>query len=307
MVNAFNPAPQVTGTTGVDGTNKDKLVQVGALQVGSTTITEDELTALDASGVLYQGDNATNVGALATAPLVGSVAATIARFGKFFTIDFTLTGAQIPVTDAAASGSSGSLKLFTFAEGSIAFLGCRQNYTAFDESDLVEFTGDTTDTSPIIENVSDTADLYVGQIVTGSGIAAASRILSIDSATQITLTEDATATAATVALTSPALTGGASGGDASFKMALGTAAANAGDAALTGTEVDVGAITAALTNTAGTTTGTLHSATAAAVDGTTTPVDIYLNWSGSAATIDASGTIRVTGTITVVGVFMGDD
>lgn len=294
MVNSFNPAPQISGVSGVDGVNKDKLVQVGALQVGDTTFIEDDILA-------------SGIGALAAAPLFGSVAATIQRFGKFFSIDFTLTSAQIPVTDAAGSGSSGSLKLFTFNPASVAFLGCRQDYTAFDESDLVSFTGDTTDTSPIITNVSALTGLYVGQIITGVGIGADARILSIDSATQITLTEDSTATDTTVSLSAPALTGGAGGGDAAFVMGVGTVAADAGDGALTSTEVDVGAVTATLTNVSGTTTGTKHSATAAAADGTTTAVDIFLNWSGSAATIDASGTIRVTGTITVVGVLMGDD
>lgn len=63
-----------------------------------------------------------------------------------------------------------------------------------------------------------------------------------------------------------ALTGAA--GDASFVMGLGSVAANAGDAALTGTEVDFGAVT---------------------------------------GTIDANSTISVTGTISVVGLLMGDD
>lgn len=50
-----------------------------------------------------------------------------------------------------------------------------------------------------------------------------------------------------------------------------------------------------VTNTAGT-----------ALNGTSTASDVYLNWSGSAATIDASSTIDVTGTIVIVGVVLGD-
>jgi hypothetical protein len=102
-----------------------------------------------------------------------------------------------------------------------------------------------------------------------------------------------------------ALTGGA--GDAAFVMGLGSAAANAGDGALTGTEVNFGAVTGTITLSEGTGAGTVHSATAAAVDGTATAVDLYLNWSGTAATIDANSTIDVTGTITVVGCMIGDD
>ena len=154
-----------------------------------------------------------------------------------YRLDFTLTAVSITVTDAAGSGSSGSLKIFDFAPGSIVALACRQDYTAFAEG--------------------------------------------------------------------AALTGAA--GDASFVMGLGSVAANAGDAALTGTEVDFGAVTSAITLSSGTGTGTKHSATAAALDGTTTPVDLYLNWSGSAATIDANSTISVTGTISVLVAVLGDD
>lgn len=163
------------------------------------------------------------------------------RNGPLFVLTFTLTAVSITVTDAAGSGSSGSLKLFDFAPGGVCPLACRQDYTAFAE---------------------------------GSALTTAV-------------------------------------GDASFVMGLGSVAANAGDAALTGTEVDFGAVTGVLTNSSGTTTGTKFSGaglnTSAALDGTTTPVDLYLNWSGSAATIDANSTISVTGTITVIGLMMGDD
>lgn len=96
-------------------------------------------------------------------------------------------------------------------------------------------------------------------------------------------------------------------GDAAFVMALGSVAADAGDGALTGTEVDICAATSTLTLSGGTTTGTKHAATAAIFDGTTTALDMYLNWSGTAATVDANSTIDVTGTISVSGRFLKDD
>lgn len=102
-----------------------------------------------------------------------------------------------------------------------------------------------------------------------------------------------------------ALTGGA--GDAAFVMALGTVAANAGDGALSGTEVDIGAATSTITLSGGTGTGGKLDDEKAIFDGTATAIDVYLNWSGSAATIDANSTIDVTGTITIVGVMLGDD
>jgi len=192
-------------------------------------------------GVPIIGANATYVGAIAAQPASGSVAVAITRMGPFFSLTFTLTAAQIPVTDAAGSGSSGSLKLFDFVQGGVVPLGCRQDYSAFAEG--------------------------------------------------------------------AALTGGA--GDAAFVMGLGSAAANAGDGALTGTEVDFGAVTATITLSSGTATASKFSGaglnTSAALDGTATAVDLYLNWSGSAATIDANSTIDVTGTITVIGALLGDD
>lgn len=58
----------------------------------------------------------------------------------------------------------------------------------------VSEVGDTTNGSPIIENLGDTTDMRVGMRVVGVGIPDGALILSIDSATQITMTEDATIT-----------------------------------------------------------------------------------------------------------------
>lgn len=185
------------------------------------------------------------LGAAAAQPASGSfdVAVNFNPLTRQFAIDITLTGARITVTDAAGSGSSGSLKLFTFAQAALAILGARQNYTKFRE---------------------------------GSALTTAA-------------------------------------GDAAFVMGLGSAAANAGDGALTGTEVDIGAVTATMTlaGSPATATGTKISGaglnTSAGLDGTTTPIDVYLNWSGTAATIDATSTIDVWGTLTISGVLLGDD
>lgn len=102
-----------------------------------------------------------------------------------------------------------------------------------------------------------------------------------------------------------ALTGAA--GDAAFVMGLGSVAANAGDGVLTATEVDFGSVTGTITLSAGTGVGTKHSCVAAIFDGTGTATDLYLNWCGTAATIDANSTISVTGTISVLVALLGDD
>ncbi|MCK4983290.1 MAG: collagen-like protein, partial [Victivallaceae bacterium] len=62
-------------------------------------------------------------------------------------------------------------------------------------------TGDTTSGSAVITNISSTTGLAAGMLVTGTGIAADSAIVSIDSGTQITLSENATATGTTITLT----------------------------------------------------------------------------------------------------------
>jgi len=102
-----------------------------------------------------------------------------------------------------------------------------------------------------------------------------------------------------------ALTGAA--GDAVFKIGVGTVAiAAAADAALGATNKDVGG-EVSVTLSGGTGVGTAHTGSALTLDGTSTAVDLYLNWSGSAATIDANSTISVTGSITVTGTLLGDD
>ena len=179
------------------------------------------------------------VGALAV-PTSGVVDAVLAKDkGGIYRLDITLRKARIPVTDAAASGSYGSLKLFDFVEGAISFLGTRQDYTAFAEG--------------------------------------------------------------------AALTGAA--GDAAFVLGVGSAAvAAAADGTLTTTTQDIGTKTATITLSGGTGTGTLvDGAKTTALNGTATAVDLYLNFSGTAATIDANSTLDVTGTISVAFAWLGDD
>jgi hypothetical protein len=152
-------------------------------------------------------------------------------------VHFVFTAARLTVTDAAASGSSGSLKLLTLKEGAWGMLGSRHNWTAFAEG---------------------------------------------------------------TALTTAA-------GDAAFVIAFGSVAADAGDGALTSTEVNFGA-TRSITNSSGTGTGaTTVTGALTALDGTATPIDVYLNWSGSAATIDANSTIDCTGTATFYFFNLSDD
>lgn len=89
-------------------------------------------------------------------------------------------------------------------------------------------------------------------------------------------------------------------GDAAFEIGIGTTAISAAaDGTLgNGVNENVGQAVA-VTNSGGTGTGTaVDGAKTTALNGTGTAVDLNLNWSGSAATIDASSTIDVNGTAT---------
>ena len=69
-----------------------------------------------------------------------------------------------------------------------------------DEPYAEHFVGDTDETE-VVTNIESTSVLTVGRTVMGSGIAAGSTIVSIDSPTQITLSQATTATASAVSLT----------------------------------------------------------------------------------------------------------
>lgn len=104
-----------------------------------------------------------------------------------------------------------------------------------------------------------------------------------------------------------ALTGAA--GDAVFEIGVGTTAISAAaDGTLgDGVNENVGQAVS-VTLSGGTGTGTaVDGSKTTALNGTGTALTLNLNWSGTAATIDANSTIDVTGTISVVWVHMGDD
>lgn len=96
--------------------------------------------------------------------------------------------------------------------------------------------------------------------------------------------------------------------DAVFDIGVGTGAIDAaGDGVLTGSATydNVGA---KVDHTlGGAYAGTSLDACNVAVDGTATALDLNLNWAGTGATVDGNGWVDVTGTVTVVAAFLGDD
>lgn len=94
-------------------------------------------------------------------------------------------------------------------------------------------------------------------------------------------------------------------GDLAFNIGVGSAAiAAAADNTLATANKDIGGAIS-LTNSGGTTTGSLVTTGGKAVDGTSTAATINLNISPSAATSDASSTLDVTGIIIVLWAMVG--
>lgn len=109
----------------------------------------------------------------------------------------------------------------------------------------------------------------------------------------------------TAAAEGAALTGAA--GDAVYEIGLGFVAIAAAADGTLGATLDnvIGDLN--VTNSGGTGSGTIIDSTGGNVDGTATAADLVLNWSGTAATIDANSTIDITGTFTCILVKLGDD
>jgi len=74
-------------------------------------------------------------------------------------------------------------------------------YYADDAKDQTAYTGDTHNGTAIIDNIPSTTGMYIGQAITGTGIGASARILTVDSGTQVTLNVNSTVDDTGVALT----------------------------------------------------------------------------------------------------------
>lgn len=179
-------------------------------------------------------------GTLSTAPTSGTVGVKSAEPSTvpLFRLDFGFTAARLPWTDAAGSGSSGSLSLMTFNEGVITLLGSTQRWM-------------------VITDVSGT--------ITTAGL------------------------------------------DMVSVIAFGTVAADAGDGALTSTEVDWCSTRSFTMPSTGFSTVIIQAGVLAGFDGTTTAKAVILNASGTAATSDANGSLDLTGYFSIWGVVGGDN
>ena len=96
------------------------------------------------SGLAFGGEALSDLGTLGT-PSAGTLKCDVRGAFPFYRLDFTLAAARISVTDAGASGSYGTLKLWTFPEQALVIHACRQDYTAFAEGSAL--TGGAGDAS----------------------------------------------------------------------------------------------------------------------------------------------------------------
>ena len=97
-----------------------------------------------------------------------------------------------------------------FTETLISTVGCvaikSSDHTAWyymnGAKDTLTYTGDTTSGSAVVTNVAtNTTGMYSGQAISGTGIPAGTRILTVDSSTQITMNANATANGTGVTIT----------------------------------------------------------------------------------------------------------
>lgn len=139
-------------------------------------------------GKLYSVDAADSVAAIGEGVLAHNVYGRItAATGDPYNLDGTADAETLYFTPCNGNmarmydATLSAWKYLTFSELTLRITDSTQ-------------TGDITSGSPIITNLTSTALFVVGMVVTGTGIAADSVISTIDSATQVTLDKNATAT-----------------------------------------------------------------------------------------------------------------
>src|SRR3990167_8620118 len=74
-------------------------------------------------------------------------------------------------------------------------------FFAEDAVDDLSYVGNTTSGSAVISSLDNTTGMYVGQAISGTGVGAGARILTVDSATQITLNVNSTANGTDITFT----------------------------------------------------------------------------------------------------------
>jgi len=187
----------ITGTTNRldvnngDGVSGNPTADISASYVGQASITTLGTVSTGTWNATTIGTSKGGTGLTAT-PSNGQL---LIGNGSGYTLATLTDGSGITITEgagtitiastAAASGSASAINHLTNGDFSVFQRGTGD----------VTFTGNTTSGSAVVTSVSSVSGLSVGQgIYAASGITNGTTIVSIDSATQITLSANATAT-----------------------------------------------------------------------------------------------------------------
>lgn len=154
---------------GTNGLNTTSITKTGTTATGSAAITSMSNTTSLANGMPVSG-------------------AGIPAGAYIVSVD---SASQITISaNATANGAGVTL---TFDVSDWFTVASVDSGTGITLAAIASMTGATTNGSAVVTGLSDTSALWKGMRVTGTGIPATTNILSIDSATQITLSANATA------------------------------------------------------------------------------------------------------------------
>ncbi len=285
----LGPGEPVTASGIPTGTTISQ-VNSGATLTGTLTSGSTAVTGLSSTSGLTAGQSITGTG-IQPGTTISQVSSSVTETGTLTSGSTIVNG--LPITNGLLVGQK------------VTGTGIPSGTTISHSSATASLTesGAITNGSATVTGLSSTAGLAVGQAVTGTGITADTSILSIDSSSQVTLNQNATATGSETLTFLPELiiTGSLTGGLATVGMTSTTGLAVG--QAVVGAGLPAGS-TISQINSATTLTGTLTSGQFTVGVSSTTGLVLgqFVQGTGipAAATISqiSSSTTNLTGTLT---------
>jgi len=179
-------------TTNVVGDTPTTIRNLSYSIVGTLTAGSNQITGIADTGSLYEGQtisDTTNPSYIPTGTVITEIVSS-----SVITISNPATTSSIG--DTLSIGVAGLL-----IGQLISGTGIPSSTTVTEIYSAFTSIGDTTIGSPTVINIASTTGFKVGQIITGAGIPVNTTVLNIPTNTSITLSKNATATAAAVTLT----------------------------------------------------------------------------------------------------------
>jgi hypothetical protein len=178
------------GPSGSDSQLINALFQVGANPIAEERIAYTQKrpgsTTADtyASGIVVIGYNGSTLRPYATSTALYNNTTAIGTIGGFPLIN----------NYTVAEGVTEANEVYAFCDA------LQDGYYVWEDAistNFPTFTGNRTSGSAVISGIASTTGIYPGQAISGDGIPASTRVLSVDSASQITMSANATSGAAT--------------------------------------------------------------------------------------------------------------